>query len=152
MNIFTKKRRTKMKKNDCKKEISDVWKKLADEKESQVRSMRGFGVKFGIDAEDFKCRYDDRISYKFTDDYFDSSQNHTVCKDVLLDGKTICYLDMIEPYCVFRFLVPLEHRFIVPVERKDVTEEMRNNPHFDEDDFCLMLFSKLEDVINYLGL
>ncbi len=124
---------------------------IVEQIENEYRQMKNHGVTFSIGQEAYECDIpDDRICFG---ENTTAMQGGTLYnwQDVILDGSVIGYLE--ERECG-RLFDPVTTTFAVVLadcsEPWKITEEMKANPHFWEDETFEMHFATLQQMIDYL--
>ena len=123
---------------------------LLQEEKDRVRRDKDFGVQFHIDAE---AAYesglaDDRVVFGESKVVW-ANGNQINYQDIYIDGKNVGILREYAPYNIFK---PMTISFLLPLEDEEVTDELRQSPHFVQEEWCDLWFATLKQLVNHLGV
>ena len=126
---------------------------LIEEIHNEYRNRKTYGIQFSIEPEAYLCNLsDERI-------VFGDNTTAMQCgvmynwQDVIIDGKVVGYLEEKQSGRLFD---PQTVSFCVILadctEPEKITDEMRQSPHFYEDETFLMKFATMQQMIDYLEI
>ena len=128
---------------------------IIEQIENEIRQNPNFGVKFSIDADAYKCRLGDRVSFGENTTALQCGSFYNY-QDILLDEKIIGYLEEIDDGRLFR---PMVSSFIIPIadcseeklwEQKE--NEFADNPHLhDAGEVLELRFATLNQMLDFLN-
>ena len=124
---------------------------IIEEVEREYRESKNFGVTFHIDPEAYDCRIGDRITFG---DNISDLQCGTFYnwQDIILDGDKEKPIGVLMEWYRGTLFSPICSTFSVPIPDEKVTDEMREDPHFWETEYCEMQFATLNQLLDYLNI
>ena len=118
---------------------------ILEKAEQRYRKDKYFGIRFSIGPEAYDCRLGDKVSFGDNTTYMGCGVQHNY-QPILLDGKEI---GVLHEWQRGRLFDPMVCQFELPLD-DEVSGELRNNPHFVEDEWNHLSFATLNQLLDYL--
>lgn len=120
---------------------------IIEQVENEWRQKKDYGIQFSIEPEAYQCDIPEtRLVFGDANiNWYGGIQINN--QPILLDGVEIGFVHEMQTERLFD---PMTSSFMVCIEDEDVTDEMRNDPHFVDDEWCFMAFATLQQMIDYL--
>lgn len=124
--------------------------------ENEIRRSNNYGVQFSIDADAYDCRIGDRVSFGDNETSLQGGSFHNY-QDVVLDGKTIGYLEEIDDGKLFHPMIVSFYITLADCTEHELWDKMekkhKGNPHlYDKGESLVLRFATLNQMLDYLSV